>query len=124
MKYDSDATQTHALLQVMIVLRIVAVLSNNEELARHVQVSSFADVCAHISSFMNEIHVNNRTQVIKVLVQTQHLREVLSNKPLSVVNMYGKITHIATLHVHTPGVKAYIKKERNNFGLTDTAYTV
>jgi hypothetical protein len=111
----------------MLVLRIVAVLSNNEELLRHVQVNSFADVCARISVFMleinREINGDENAKVVKVIVQTQHLREVLSDKPLSVVNMCGKITHVRTLQVHTPGVQAYIKKERNNFGLTDTVYT-
>jgi hypothetical protein len=113
----------------MLVLRIVAVLSNNEELLRHVQVNSFADVCARISLFMLEINCeingDENAKVVKVIVQTQHLREVLSDKPLSVVNMCGKITHVprSTLQVHTLGVQAYIKKERNNFGLTDTVYT-
>jgi hypothetical protein len=59
------------LLEVMILLRIVVLLNNTEELARHLQVSSLADVCASISSFMkeldtNEFHVNDKTQVIKI----------------------------------------------------------
>jgi hypothetical protein len=113
---------------MMIVLRIVAVLNNNEELARHIQVSSLANVCADISSFMNELeanefHADEKTQVMKIMVQTQHLREGLCGKPLSVVNMCGKITHQATMHTHTPGVKAYIRKERNNFGVSYAVYT-
>ena len=68
----------------------------------------------------NQFHADKRTQVIKILVQTQHLREGLCNKPLSVVNMCGKITHQLTLHIHTPDVKAYIRKERNNFGVSYT----
>jgi hypothetical protein len=112
----------------MIVLRIVAVLNNAEELARHVQVSSLANVCAEISSFTSELdanafHAEERTHVIKILVQTQHLREGLCDKPLSVVNMCGKITHQATIHIHTPGVKAYIRKEHNNFGVSHAVYT-
>jgi hypothetical protein len=64
------------LLEVMILLRIVVLLNNTEELARHLQVRSLADVCASISSFMkeldtNEFHANDKTQVIKILVQTQ-----------------------------------------------------
>ena len=112
----------------MILLRIVVLLNNTEELARHLQVRSLADVCASISSFMKELdtnvfHANDKTQVIKILVQTKNLREVLSFKPLSVVNMCGKITHQATMHIHTPGVKAYITKERNNFGVSHAVYT-
>jgi hypothetical protein len=90
---------------------------------RHVQVKSFADVCGAISCLMQTMDDERRSMVVKILVQSNHLREVLSCKALSVVNMCGKITHTATLHVHAPGVQAYIKKERNNFGLTDTVYT-
>ena len=42
----------------MILLRIVVVLNNTEELARHLQVSSLADVCAGINSFMKELDTN------------------------------------------------------------------
>jgi hypothetical protein len=112
----------------MILLRLVVILNNNEELARHVQASSVADVCSHISSFMKELdtnkfHAHDKTQVTKILVQTKNLREVLSYKPLSVVNMCGKITHQASMHIHTPGVKAYITKERNNFGVSHAVYS-
>lgn len=107
----------------MLVMRIVAVLSSDEELVRHVVITSFADVCTSISLLMRSIDDERRNRVVKILVQSNHLREILSSKELSVVNMCGKLTHTATLHVHAPGVQAYIKKERNNFGLTDTVYT-
>jgi hypothetical protein len=112
----------------MFVLRIVAFLNNTEELVRHIQVRSLANVCADISSFMselaaNEFHAQEKTQVVKITVQTQLLREVLCDKPLSVVNMCGKITHAATIYIHTAGVKAYIRKERNNFGVSYAVYT-
>lgn len=110
----------------MLNVRIVFVLKNEVEIARHAQVTSLQNICAQISTLMrelenNELHVRESSAVAKVLVQAE--REELSHKPLSVVNICGKITHQATLHIHNPGVKAYVKKERNNFGVSHAVYT-
>ena len=101
------------------IFRVVAVLSYSQERVRHVESASFVDLCAQICSFVHSIDES----VQKVIVQKQHLREVLSYKPLSVVNICGKITHASSLYLHAPGCVPYIKKERNDFGLTDTVYT-
>ena len=110
-------------------VRIVFVLKNGVEIARHAQVTSLHGILAQISFLLqtlenNDFHVRESSTVSKILVQPAQQREELSEKPLSVVNMCGKITHQANLHIHNPGVEAYVKKERNNFGLTDTVYTV
>ena len=102
-----------------ISLRVVFVLGNAEERVRLLDVTSLADICAAISSTISQLDGT----VVKVLVQRQHVHSVLSSKPLSVVNMCGKITHSASLYLHTPGCLPYVKKERNDFGLTDTVYT-
>ena len=112
----------------MIVLRLVAILSNGEELVRHLQATSIKDILHEISTFMsqlqaNQFHVNDKTHVVKFLVQSQKQYQDLCNKPISVVNMCGKITHEATLYIHSPGVKAYVKKEKNNFGVSMAVYT-
>lgn len=112
----------------MIVLRLVAILSNEEELVRHIEATSIKDVLHEISTFMSQLqantfHANDKTQVIKFLVQSQKQCQDLCDKPISVVNMCGKITHEATLYIHNPGVKAYVKKEKNNFGVSMAVYT-
>lgn len=101
------------------IFRVVAVLGNKQELVRHVDPTCFMELCAHITSFVSAIDGS----VSKVLVQKQHLGEGLSEKPLSVVNICGKITHASSLYLHAPGCAPYVKKERNDFGLTDTVYT-
>ena len=131
----------------MIVLRIVAHLSNNDEIVRQVEIAhevpaevaaevaaevppflnSFDNVCKHISSLRQEIEERDKeissTHILQVIVQSQHLHEVFSLKELSVVNMCGKIIHSTAREVHAPTAKPYVKKEKNNFGITDTVYT-
>jgi len=109
-------------------VRIVFVLKNGVEIARHSQVSSLHGILAQISFLMqtlenNDFHVKESSPVTKVLVQPAQQREELSEKRLSVVNMCGKITHAASLHIHNPGVEPYVKKERNNFGVSHAVYT-
>lgn len=97
----------------------MAIMGNNEERVRHIEAASFWDLCAKLTLFVNELP----RPALKVLVQNHHLREVLSSKPLSVVNMCGKMTHTSSLYLHAPGSLPYVKKESNDFGLTDTVYT-
>jgi len=109
-------------------VRIVFVLNNGVEIARHAQVASLHGILAEISHWMqtlenNDFHLKESSPVAKILVQPAQQREELSEKPLSVVNICGKITHGASLHIHNPGVEAYIKKERNNFGVSHAVYT-
>ena len=112
----------------MANVRIVFVLKNGVEIARHAQVTSLQNICVQISSGLreldnNDFHARESSAVMKIFVQVAHQGQELSEKPLSVVNMCGKITHQATLHIHNPGVQAYIKKERNNFGVSHAVYT-
>ena len=101
----------------MIVLRIVAQLSNNDEIVRQVEIAhevpaevpaevaaevaaevppflnSFDNVCKHISSLRQEIEERDKeissAHILQVIVQSQHLHEELSLKELLVVNMCG-----------------------------------
>ncbi len=106
-----------------IMLRLVAVTQSTDELVRQVYVHSFADVCTHISSLVAEIERERTEHVIKVMVQSNHKGETNKAEALSVVNICGKITHVTNLHLHAPGVKAYVQNKRNNFGVTDRVYT-
>jgi hypothetical protein len=107
----------------MMVLRIAIVLSNNDEIVRHVTVNAFENVCAEISSCCQEICSRENTAIRQVTVQSQDTDNIFSEKQLAVVNICGKITHTAASQVHNPGIKPYIKKEVNNFGTTDSVYT-
>lgn len=113
-----------------LAIRIVACTNLDDELVRHVFVDSCTEMCTVISRFKeeiegrrNEIMGEKQERVVSVRVQSNHQRQVFSVKAPFVANMCGKLTHTASLHLHTPGVIAYIKKERNNFGTTDTVYT-
>lgn len=101
------------------IFRVVAILGHDEERVRHVETATFMELCAQISLFVDSID----SSVTKVIVQRQHLREVLQHKPLSVVNICGKITHSSSMYLHAPGCVPYVKKERNDFGLTNAVYT-
>ena len=54
-----------------MVLRIAIVLSNNDEIVRHVTVNAFENVCAEISSCCQEICSRENTAIRQVTVQSQ-----------------------------------------------------
>jgi hypothetical protein len=91
------------------------------------EVNSFDHVCKHISSLRQGIHERDNeissTHILQVILQSQHLHEVLSEKPLSVVNMCGKIIHATATQVHAPTAQPYVKKEKKT-SVLQTQYTL
>lgn len=103
-------------------VRVLVVTSAEDEIARHVSCASLEKICATISGLTQEVERRDQ-RIVKIVVQSNHLRERLSAKALSVANMCGKIVHANSMHIHTPAVRPYVGKESNNFGTTESVYT-
>ena len=103
-------------------VRVLVVTSAHDELARHVNTGSIENVCVAISCLTQELAKRDQ-RIVKIVVQSNHLRERLSSKTLFVANMCGKIAHANNKHIHTPNAKAYVAKEFNNFGATASVFT-
>ena len=103
-------------------VRVLVITSAQDEIARHVNCASLEDICATISGLTQEVERRDQ-RIVKIVVQSNHLRERLSAKALFVANMCGKIVHANSMHIHTPAVKPYVGRESNNFGTTESVYT-
>jgi hypothetical protein len=103
-------------------VRVLVITSAQDEIARHVNCASLEDICATISGLTQEVERRDQ-RIVKIVVQSNHLRERLSAKALFVANMCGKIVHANSRHIHTPAVKPYVGRESNNFGTTESVYT-
>ncbi len=103
-------------------LRVLVITSTQDEIARCVNSASMENMCATISCLTQEVEERGQ-RIVKIVVQSNHLRERLTPKALFVANMCGKIVHANAMHIHTPAIKPYVGRESNNFGTTESVYT-
>ena len=103
-------------------LRVLVCTNCDNEFARNIHSGSMEDICETISCLTRQVEKRSE-HIVKILVNVVHLRERLIAKPLFVTNMCGKISHMNSMHIHSPNAKPYVSKEYNNFGVTDSIYT-
>lgn len=103
-------------------VRVLVTTSAQDEIARHVSCGSLENICGAISRLTEDVEKREQ-RIVKIVVQSNHLRGRLSAKALFVTNMCGKIVHANYKHIYTPAIQPYITKESNNFGVTESVYT-
>lgn len=104
-------------------MKVVVRTSSNDELMRVVQSAVISDVCAVVSVLVELVERERKESVTKISVHEQRTVEHCSSMPPVVANVCGKITHTAAQHIYTPGVRPYVVRQRNNFGVFDCVFT-
>jgi hypothetical protein len=105
------------------MLKVVALTSSHDELARTVHRPVITDVCAVVSLLVEVVEKTRQESVIKISVHQQRHVEILSQLMPVVVNICGKILHPATREVHCAGVRPYVVRQRSSFGVFDCVFT-
>lgn len=105
------------------MMKVVVKTSSDDELMRAVPRAVISDACVVVSLLVELVERERRESVVRISVQEHRSVEVCASMPPVVANICGKITHTAAQHIHTPGVRPYVVRQRNNFGVFDCVFT-
>ena len=105
------------------MMKVIVKTSNDDELMRTVGNAAISDVCAVVSALVELVERQREESVVKISVHEQRHVEVLSSLPPVVANICGKIVHNSALHIYHAGVRPYVVRQRNNFGVFDCVFT-